>query len=129
MDNVTKWTTALRSGEYTQTTGRLQQHSTGGYCCLGVLCDIYSKEHSDSGWKGETSADSVVFYDDLNNTQDFRVRNVAMPSFGVLGWAGFEPNDEFINNLAIKNDKGASFDEIATMIEDHIKEKDKSSAE
>lgn len=32
----TKWTNALRSGKYEQTTGRL--HDGGrGYCCLGVL--------------------------------------------------------------------------------------------
>ena len=38
----TKWVAALRSGEYAQTDAvlRLDSH----YCCLGVLCDLYSKE-------------------------------------------------------------------------------------
>ena len=39
-----KWVAALRSGEYEQTDAvlRLDSH----YCCLGVLCDLYSKETS-----------------------------------------------------------------------------------
>lgn len=37
-----KWVAALRSGEYEQTEGVLRNGN--GYCCLGVLCDLYSKE-------------------------------------------------------------------------------------
>jgi hypothetical protein len=43
---ITKWVEALESGEYPQTTGRLQRTGPGysdqpiGYCCLGVLCEI-----------------------------------------------------------------------------------------
>jgi hypothetical protein len=33
-----KWVAALRSGKYKQVTGSLQNN--GGFCCLGVLCDI-----------------------------------------------------------------------------------------
>jgi hypothetical protein len=32
------WVQALRSGDYTQSTGRLR--TEGGFCCLGVLCDL-----------------------------------------------------------------------------------------
>lgn len=38
-----KWVTALRSGEYKQTTGRLERIENGtlvGNCCLGVLCRV-----------------------------------------------------------------------------------------
>jgi hypothetical protein len=38
------WLNALRSGEYTQAQGVLR--SNNGYCCLGVLCDLYIKEHN-----------------------------------------------------------------------------------
>ena len=34
-----RWTEALRSGRYRQTTGKLRALD-GGYCCLGVLCDV-----------------------------------------------------------------------------------------
>jgi hypothetical protein len=38
-----KWINALRSGEYKQT--RQSLHDDKGYCCLGVLCDVASKEN------------------------------------------------------------------------------------
>jgi hypothetical protein len=37
-----KWVAALRSGKYKQTSEVLYDYE--GFCCLGVLCDIYSKE-------------------------------------------------------------------------------------
>ena len=40
---ITKWVTALRSGEYKQTTSCLQTEY--GYCCLGVACKIFIQEH------------------------------------------------------------------------------------
>jgi len=33
-----QWLTALRSGEYNQSTGALQD--SHGYCCLGVACKV-----------------------------------------------------------------------------------------
>jgi hypothetical protein len=44
MDQIVKekWITALESGEYKQCTGQLSHD--GGYCCLGVLTDLYLKE-------------------------------------------------------------------------------------
>lgn len=35
------WTAALRSGEYKQGIGHL--NSSGGFCCLGVLTDLFVK--------------------------------------------------------------------------------------
>ena len=37
-----QWVAALRSGDYQQTTGELRNGS--GFCCLGVLTDLYLKE-------------------------------------------------------------------------------------
>lgn len=34
-----RWITALRSEKYSQTKGNLRDDE--GYCCLGVLCDLY----------------------------------------------------------------------------------------
>lgn len=39
-----KWLKALRSGEYKQTIRFL--HTKEGFCCLGVLCDIFAKENN-----------------------------------------------------------------------------------
>ena len=41
-DIKTKWVAALRSGKYEQTAGVLR--NSHGYCCLGVLCDLYSRD-------------------------------------------------------------------------------------
>lgn len=38
-----EWLAALRSGAYKQAQARLFDPETGGYCCLGVLCDIAEK--------------------------------------------------------------------------------------
>ena len=40
------WLAALRSGEYTQTTGKLRRSPPAheGFCCLGVLCDLARKD-------------------------------------------------------------------------------------
>ncbi len=38
-----KWLAALRSGEYSQAADFLHD-GDGGYCCLGVLCDILKDE-------------------------------------------------------------------------------------
>lgn len=37
--NVKKWIAALRSGEYEQTRGALNDEN--GFCCLGVACDLF----------------------------------------------------------------------------------------
>ena len=38
------WLEALRGGKYEQTTGVLRSKKDG-FCCLGVLCDLYIKAH------------------------------------------------------------------------------------
>lgn len=43
-----KWVRALRSGKYKKTKGTLCRVSNNGnksYCCLGVLTELYNKEH------------------------------------------------------------------------------------
>jgi hypothetical protein len=41
-DIKAKWLTALRSGQYEQVDSVLRNNE--GYCCLGVLCDLYAQE-------------------------------------------------------------------------------------
>lgn len=36
---IEKWCTALRSGRFKQTSGKLQDEK--GYCCLGVACRVF----------------------------------------------------------------------------------------
>jgi hypothetical protein len=45
-----KWVKALRSGKYKKATGALCKVAKNGnksYCCLGVLVELYNKEHID----------------------------------------------------------------------------------
>lgn len=73
-----KWAQALRSGRYAKTTGCLRDKK--GFCCLGVLCELYREETNDGEWRGTGSFVAMSF--------------VAMsPSLGVLPpavrtWAG-----------------------------------------
>lgn len=73
-----KWIAALRSGNYKQTQYHLRDDY--GYCCLGVLCDIYASEHQDAEWvdvtdtykqstvKPENQKEQV--FEILNNTEN-----------------------------------------------------------
>lgn len=46
-----KWLSALRSGEYPQTRYTLRNEN--GFCCLGVLCDVYRIDTGNLEWKEE----------------------------------------------------------------------------
>jgi hypothetical protein len=110
------WTTKLRNGEYSQATGSLQSTS-GGFCCLGVLCDIYSKEMGVEWGKRESGA------------IEFDGSTTVLPP-RVAEWAGLsgpyihnpavrigEGEDEHEMQLAELNDTGSTFAEIADLIE------------
>lgn len=64
------WVKALKSGEYTQTRHALRKDDS--FCCLGVLCDLHSKE------TGEKWQDIKYLYEDAG-----------LPS-EVIEWAGLE---------------------------------------
>jgi hypothetical protein len=102
-----KWCSALRSGEYQQGRGRLRDRSNG-FCCLGVLSDLYIKE------KGET-------WDLLEEENIYTVHGE--PNYltsDVAEWA--ELDHQFYNpaNVATKNDEGWTFDRIADFIEENL---------
>ena len=109
-----QWVTALRSGEYTQTRWNLQTEQ--GYCCLGVLCDLYAKE-TGTKWKVHTTEDDEPFtyysFDDCNS---------CLPD-SVEKWAGLampNPHIKEERSLAELNDNGTSFTEIAQLIEENL---------
>lgn len=101
-----KWIKALLSGKYKQTKGRLKS-SRGGYCCLGVLCDLHRKEVKGE-WKGGQYLDvgDILPYD-------------------VQKWAGIEDpygtfgdgTDDFLTKL---NDDGKRFSTIAKIIDKYF---------
>jgi hypothetical protein len=99
--NVKKWVAALRSGEYKQ--GKFSLRNDDGFCCLGVACDLYAKEHN-LLWNG---------YDFMNNSNVLPMQ--------VMRWLGLaERNGTYIDNdrcLSDFNDKGMTFELIANIIE------------
>ena len=105
-----KWVDALRSGEYQQTQERL--HDENGFCCLGVLCDLYGKENNVE-WNLANNGHNYKFQDKESH----------LPS-SVIEWAGVEDRSPDINNgtetLAGLNDSGCTFEEIAHIIENHL---------
>ena len=107
--NRNKWIAALRSGDYRQATGSLRLNDS--FCCLGVACDI-------SGLGTWIDHDT------------FRVSGRGDMALGCLPpavaqWLGLHSATGEFNDaesLAHYNDDGASFEEIAQMIEDRESE-------
>jgi hypothetical protein len=109
-----KWLTALRSGEYEQTTGQLHRivshgESPAGWCCYGVLCDVAIA----AGVKVIRKTDEAVEYFDGSR---------ALLPEAVVEWAGLSANDPEVHgrSLAHRNDNGVPFGEIAALIEEHL---------
>lgn len=108
----TKWVAALRSGEYKQGPNALRHD--GKFCCLGVLCDLYIKEHpGDSAWEPDQGNGAV------------HQGCTMFPSDAVQQWAGLLDGDEYVcmkdedteMRLSRLNDEGYPFRYIADAIE------------
>ena len=113
-----KWVRALRSGEYAQGMYSLKDTAEGitRYCCLGVLCDLHSKETGNQ-WSEE---------------DDYLEEDTSLPP-EVIEWAGLDSDLPHIRsldtNLATINDgdghvnspfRAYSFQEIADLIEQNL---------
>lgn len=115
-----KWIKALRSGEYKQCKKGLRVED--GYCCLGVLTDLYEKENNRGKW--------IRVKTDLPDQFVFDVGNGYNYSFlpgTVCDWAGISRIDSSVDigdgtdDLITLNDAlGKSFNEIADIIEKHL---------
>jgi hypothetical protein len=95
-DDLNVWLTALRSGSYKQTVGRL--FSGRGYCCLGV----YFAAHGEKvpKYEVEDGVDNAPFYERINKL------------------AG----EKFTEDLIDLNDRRVKFAKIADVIEEHFKD-------
>lgn len=77
-----RWVQALRSGRYTQGTGRLRSVADE-FCCLGVLCDLKDPD----GWRWNNDGRSWHYGDDFDIESD-----VGLPP-EVVAWAGLADHD------------------------------------
>ena len=103
------WIDALISGVYEQGESCLRDGDK--FCCLGVLCDLAEQDGFDNWKDGYFSGRDGVL------------------SEAVLQWAGLPLNVNVSvpfyskggkRSLSGINDSGASFEEIAELIHDHL---------
>ena len=112
-----QWIEALRSGEYSQTQEQLKDHH--GYCCLGVLCDLYSKANENGLWKEETN---LFHFETTPGEYEYSTLPV-----NVCVWAGLDVDNPIVEfgeeKVAISdlNDKEQlTFNQIAAIIENQL---------
>jgi len=103
-----QWTKDLRSGKYKQGKSVLRSKDNK-YCCLGVLCNIYSEE------KG------VPWTLGMGDFYGIHASGGAVLPTVIRDWAGIEsPCGRYGHNLSLThlNDHdGKSFEEIADVID------------
>ena len=120
------WVNALRSGKYEQGSEKLR--SVTGYCCLGVLCDIYAQEHN-TQW--EFRGDEEINPQPMDYWY-FDEHSEFLPE-SVMNWAELkthnptvridvednedEDNWYYKDELSNVNDSGYDFSQIANLIE------------
>ena len=90
-----KWVAALRSGDYKQGQGHLK--GGDGFCCLGVLCDLHSKEVDHYGWQEQQGG--VYSYQGRTGT----ITNE------VSGWADLPVSNDTCGILVSMNDGGGDY--------------------
>lgn len=125
-----KWRDVLRSGKYHQGKGRLQtvlHEDRHYYCCLGVLADMLVNEGSRLSWgvsvqRGESHMSSTLLCLDGCSQSP---REDTIPYEVWLETMFVDPTDAFnmihLQRMFVKaNDNGATFDQIAQFIDDHI---------
>ena len=117
-----KWIGALRSGKYEQGSEKLR--SVSGYCCLGVLCDLYAQEHNVE-WEFRGNEETNLqpqdywYFGDQSEFLPESVRewaelNLYNPILRV------EDDDEMFEvneEVSTLNDEGYSFSTIADLIQ------------
>lgn len=102
-----KWITALRSGNYKQTSGVLYDSCTTGYCCLGVAAKVMGRE--------DKELDMVELLFELPNSEEFPTEllgNAVKTSDGI-----YKP---IVARLVTMNDDGIPFTKIADYIEENL---------
>lgn len=107
-----RWLEALRSGEYEQTTEELRSKA-GCFCCLGVLCHLFTQEDG-SEWNHRRLSE-------LDDPADLLPDN-QLPGPRIAIWSGLDWDQMVSINgttdtLYNHNDGGRTFAQIADAIE------------
>lgn len=110
-------TTALRSGEYTQSKDTLRNDA--GFCCLGVACDIYMKETGLGAWSEPALYSSIGAREFRVITENMNFGSASILPQPVADWYGIQSagDYEYDKHVAMLNDRGAPFSQIADIID------------
>lgn len=102
------WVEALESGKFSQTQDALREN--GGYCCLGVLCEVYKALTGEGEWVRDA--------DESNQYHDYFVvdanRDWSTLPDPIAEAVGL--NLDVQRELAGANDTKVSFQQIASII-------------
>lgn len=127
-ENFAQWIAALRSGRFEQGRGALHN---GGYCCLGVACELMGLEGKPMP-NHRVAYDGEVFLAPLSVIQWFGVSSPLKSRWGGTdlvpdwpeGWMSQGSQPEFeqvslelVGTAASMNDAGFTFDQIADVFE------------
>ena len=124
-----QWVEALRSGKYEQGIGVLRRHNDGEdqYCCLGVLCDLYTKAFPKAvgRWDDVVEDGVVPFRFSDTDGMDHWQHEVLTPA--VREWAGLETGDPILTFAddrfcvsTLNDDERLDFNSIANLIEEQF---------
>lgn len=122
-----KWVAALRSGKYKQVKNALHVEKKG-FCCLGVLTDIYMKEKGiEEGWR-VSGKSFVTGACEFKLTKKGEYETCAVLPEKVSRWAGLKGiSDPLVQNtrLSQHNDgvemvSKKTFKQIADLIQDEL---------
>lgn len=132
------WVAALRSGKFVQASGALH-NGPNSYCCLGVLCELHRQHAGTYEWVSPTD-DMLDEEEDLRPDQQIYCGAWEVLPDDVRQWAGLVTDHGSLSqldevekqeavsllgttrtcwpgNLAAANDEGATFAQIADIIE------------
>ena len=125
-----KWIAALRSGEYEQ--GKNKLRGSEGFCCLGVLCDLYTQETKMVGWEfrgydeNEHLPQDYWYFDEESeflpeSVMEWAGLSIANPKVKVDVTGEDDEEDWFyFDEISTLNDSGYSFSALSNIIEEQL---------
>lgn len=112
---------ALVSDEYTQ--GRHSLRTGDSFCCLGVACDLYAKETGIGNWRGGSiEGNPLEFVVRSGDYSTGYLPEEVRVYYGFKSRKGGSDHMADEDMLSSRNDRGASFKEIAELMRDHREE-------
>lgn len=127
-----KWIAALESGEYEQ--GQQCLNDNNKFCCLGVLSDLYIKETGLAQWKIK-GISRKIFATIGQTIDEHYLPKVVAEWAGLPSWYNVAdtkhhavelpvpvdaPEKDNCDTLALANDQGLTFPQIAQIIREQL---------